>query len=169
MATGLIERIAEAGHQFCLVDPEGDYETLDDVVALGSAARAPDADEVISALEPPDRSVAANLTGLALAERPAFFVSLATRLLDLRTRTGRPHWLIVDEAHHVLGASREPGLAAPMPDEGVILITVEPDARGAGHHREGGRADCPRAASRRDPPGVCVRRGRSRSRRGRRS
>jgi hydroxymethylpyrimidine pyrophosphatase-like HAD family hydrolase len=126
MATGLLERITEAGHQFCLVDPEGDYEMLDDIVALGSAARAPDADEVMSALEPPGRSVAANLTGLALAERPGFFVSLASRLVDLRTRTGRPHWLIVDEAHHVLGASREPGLAPPLPDDGVILITVEP-------------------------------------------
>jgi hydroxymethylpyrimidine pyrophosphatase-like HAD family hydrolase len=126
MATGLLERITDAGHQFCLIDPEGDYETLDDVVALGSADRAPVTDEVMSALMPPDRSVAVNLTGLALAERPAFFVSLATRLLDLRTRTGRPHWLIVDEAHHVLGASREPGLAPPLPDDGVILVTVEP-------------------------------------------
>jgi len=126
MATGLLERLLEAGHQFCLIDPEGDYETLADVVALGNASRAPDADEVIGALRPPDRSVAVNLTGLALAERPAFFVSLATRLLDLRTRTGRPHWLIVDEAHHVLGAAREAGLAPPLPGDGVILITVDP-------------------------------------------
>ena len=153
MATGLIERIAEAGHQARLVDPEGDYETLDDVVALGSTARAPDADEVISVLEPPYCSVAANLTGLALAERPAFFVSLATRLLDLRTRTGRPHWLIVDEAHHVLGRLARARAGGAGARRGCDPHHGGADPRGAGHRREGGRADCPRAASRRDPPG----------------
>ncbi len=126
MATGLLERIAAAGHQFCLVDPEGDYEALEGVLALGSAARAPDVEEVLDALERPEQCVAANLIGLALAERPAFFGGLLARLIDLRTRTGRPQWLVVDEAHHVLGASREPSLAPRLPEGGVILVTVEP-------------------------------------------
>ena len=72
------------------------------------------------------QSVSANLTGLALGERPAWFASLAARLADLRARTGRPHWLVVDEAHHVLGASREPALVPPLPERGTIFITVEP-------------------------------------------
>jgi hydroxymethylpyrimidine pyrophosphatase-like HAD family hydrolase len=126
MATGLLERIAAAGHQFCLIDPEGDYEALGGVLTLGSAARAPDVEEVLDALERPQQCVAANLIGLALAERPAFFAALLARLIDLRTRSGRPQWLVVDEAHHVLGASREPSLAPHLPDGGVVLVTVEP-------------------------------------------
>jgi hypothetical protein len=126
MATGLLERIAAAGHQFCLIDPEGDYEALAHVLTLGSASRTPDVDEVLDALERPDQSVATNLIGLALAERPAFFAALLARLVELRTRTGRPHWLVVDEAHHVLGASREPSLSPHLPDGGVVVVTVEP-------------------------------------------
>jgi hypothetical protein len=83
-------------------------------------------EELLDALQRPDQCVSANLIGLALAERPAFFAALASRLTDLRMRTGRPHWFVVDEAHHVLGASREPSLAPPLPDGGVILVTVEP-------------------------------------------
>jgi hypothetical protein len=126
MVTGLLERLTAAGHQFCLVDPEGDYEALADVLTLGSASRPADVDEILAALERPTQSVVANLVGLALAERPDFFASLVARVLELRTKVGRPHWLVVDEAHHVLGASRETGRAPQLPDGGVILVTVDP-------------------------------------------
>ena len=33
----LIERIAQGGHQFCVVDPEGDYDKLEGVAHLGDA------------------------------------------------------------------------------------------------------------------------------------
>ena len=126
MATGLLERMSAAGHQFCLIDPEGDYEALDDVLTLGSANRPADVDEILAALERPSQSVAVNLIGLGLNERPDFFAGLLARLLELRARVGRPHWLVVDEAHHVLGASREAGRAPQLPERGVILVTVEP-------------------------------------------
>ncbi len=50
-------------------------------------------------------------------------------ILDLRTRTGRPHCLVVDEAHHMLHESRgttNDGL--PQLIDGTILITVHPDS-----------------------------------------
>ncbi len=46
----------------------------------------------------------------------------------MRTRLGRPHWLLVDEAHHLMPASWEPAeLALPRELDRLLLITVHPD------------------------------------------
>src|ERR1700676_5365261 len=46
----------------------------------------------------------------------------------MRTRTGRPHWLVMDEAHHLVPASWEPGASILNQDfDRMILITVHPD------------------------------------------
>jgi hypothetical protein len=69
-----------------------------------------------------------NLVGLPIADRPAFFASLAPRLQELRARCGRPHWLLIDEAHHLLPAEWEPGpLSLPEQLKGVMQISVHPD------------------------------------------
>jgi len=46
---------------------------------------------------------AANRAGLGieLEHRPAFFQTLLPQFQELRARTGRPHWVVVDEAHHL--------------------------------------------------------------------
>src|SRR5262249_55189318 len=41
IATGVLERLAERRYQFCIIDPEGDYEGLEGTVALGSSQRGP--------------------------------------------------------------------------------------------------------------------------------
>ena len=38
-ATSLLERLAEGHYQFCIVDPEGDYEGLEGTVTLGRGKR----------------------------------------------------------------------------------------------------------------------------------
>ena len=40
-ATGLIERLIDRDYQICIVDPEGDYGTLDGIVTMGSRFGAP--------------------------------------------------------------------------------------------------------------------------------
>src|SRR5207248_2239980 len=35
LMAGFLERLLEKGYQFCLIDPEGDYEELGDAVVLG--------------------------------------------------------------------------------------------------------------------------------------
>ena len=62
-----------------------------------------------------------------MAERPLFFLELLPRLHDLRAHTGRPHWLIVDEAHHLLPPSWEPNLTAVESLQRTVFITVHPD------------------------------------------
>ena len=126
LTTGLLERFHKASYQFTVIDPEGDYGELDFAVALGSAKHAPDASEVLDVLRTPSECVTINLLGLALDHRPEYFAGLLSSLLDLRGRTGRPHWLIVDEVHHMLPASWEPGQDMAMRPHGTIFITVHP-------------------------------------------
>jgi hydroxymethylpyrimidine pyrophosphatase-like HAD family hydrolase len=127
MATGLVERLSVKGYGFCIVDPEGDYDAVDSAAVLGSAERAPSVDECMQLLAKPDQNAIINLLGLKLADRPAFFMSLFTRVRDLRAKTGRPHWLIVDEAHHVMPADwQSTGLLLPQRLNGILLMSVTP-------------------------------------------
>jgi hydroxymethylpyrimidine pyrophosphatase-like HAD family hydrolase len=124
-AKAFLERLMDAGYQCCILDPEGDYEGFGATVSLGDGHRPPTCDEVLQVLAKPDPQVAVNLLGLKVDDRPAFFCGLVPRLQELRSRTGRPHTLIVDEAHHLAPASNET-LAVPEGLEGLVIITVIP-------------------------------------------
>lgn len=125
---GLVERLIEKGYQVCIVDPEGDYGTLSDVVALGNQWRAPSVNEVLSILEDPKINLSVNLLGIPLEDRPGFFAQLVPGLYAMRTRTGRPHWLVLDEAHHMLPDTwGHTGSALPRKLAETILVTVHPD------------------------------------------
>jgi hydroxymethylpyrimidine pyrophosphatase-like HAD family hydrolase len=125
---GLIEQLAEQCYQFCLVDPEGDFENFAGALSLGTAQERPDPKAILKALESPAQSVIVNLLGIPVAERPQYFAGLLPRLQDLRARTARPHWLIIDEAHHLLPSSWSPAnTTVPQTLESTILITVHPD------------------------------------------
>jgi len=127
-ATGVLERLAGQGYQFCIVDPEGDYALFENTIVLGDKEHAPTVAGVLDVLEQPDRNVVVNLLGLGLDERPAFFSRLLPGLQDLRSRTGRPHWIVIDEAHHLLPApSSVVSVTLPRSLSGMILITVHPE------------------------------------------
>ena len=129
LTTGLVERLAEHGYQFCIVDPEGDYDWFEGAVAVGDGRTPPSPDQALRLLERPDENVAVNLLAVPLADRPAFFADLMPRLQRLRARTGRPHWIVVDEAHHMLPTTPHPTLSAPPRDtEGIVLVTVHPES-----------------------------------------
>jgi hypothetical protein len=128
VATQIVETIVERQYQFCLIDPEGDYENFEQAVVLGGPKAAPQSGEVLRVLENPDASVVVSMTGMPIPDRPPFFLKLLTHLLQMRARLGRPHWLILDEAHHLLPAEWLPP-EGMIPDEltSIVLITVHPD------------------------------------------
>lgn len=127
-ATGFLERLDERAYQFCIVDPEGDYEHFEPAVVLGDGDRAPLVKEAVEVLARPDRNCVVNLLAVGMAGRPAFFDELFATLLELRSRTGRPHWIVIDETHHLLPASWTPTPHAPAErPHGLMLITVHPD------------------------------------------
>jgi HAD superfamily hydrolase (TIGR01484 family) len=127
ITTGLLERLCEAGYQFCIFDPEGDYNGLDFCVELGDANRAPLVQEAMDLLREPGQNAAVNLLGIAMEHRPVFFHELLPRILELRGRTGRPHWLVIDEAHHLLPTAWEPtNHTLPSNMQGGVYITLNP-------------------------------------------
>jgi hypothetical protein len=83
--------------------------------------------EMLDVLKTPAQSVVVNLLGIALDQRPEFFAGALTRLEELRVKTGRPHWIVADEAHHLMP---EPWSGAPLgvprAVESMLLITVHP-------------------------------------------
>ena len=72
---------------------------------LGDSQREPSVAEVFDVLAKPGQNVVVNLLGIELERRPAFFHALLPQLQEFRAATGRPHWIVVDEAHHLLPAS----------------------------------------------------------------
>ena len=128
LATAIMERLMERGYQVAVIDPEGDYQSLPGAIVLGDQQRVPSADEILDVLDVPDRHVVVNLLGVPLKDRPAFFGALLPRLQELRARLGRPHCLVVDEAHHLFPPEWNPGpLTTPQALTGVLLITVHPE------------------------------------------
>jgi len=123
LATGLVERFAEHLYQVCVIDPEGDYLNLETLVTIGDRHHPPTFGEVMGVLRDPYVSVNVDLLGIPLADRPGYFAGLLSHLRAMRGRTGRPHWIVVDEAHHLVPAEwGDPpqGLAE------TVLVTVHP-------------------------------------------
>jgi HAD superfamily hydrolase (TIGR01484 family) len=128
LATALLERLAQSEYTYCVIDPEGDYDTLPGAVTLGSADRPASEEEILRLLGKPGESAVVNLIALPLADRPAFFAKLLPHLMELRTRSGQPHWLVVDETHHMLPAEWQRGGASrPERLNTVLQISVHPD------------------------------------------
>jgi HAD superfamily hydrolase (TIGR01484 family) len=126
-ATGFIERLLARQYQICIVDPEGDYGTLQDVVPIGSPRRTPSVNEILGILENPKISVSVNLLGIPLADRPEYLSHLLPSLQTLRSRTGRPQWIVIDEAHHVLPKDwGSTAITLPRKLGETILLTVHP-------------------------------------------
>jgi hydroxymethylpyrimidine pyrophosphatase-like HAD family hydrolase len=128
LVLGLLERIAAAGFQWCVLDPEGDYETIEGAVTDGTAAAPPDVPQVLDLLRKTGNAVVANMLAAPIADRPGFLARLLPEILALRARIGRPHVVVVDEVHHMLSRAWDPGGGAvPVELEGFLFVTTTPD------------------------------------------
>jgi hydroxymethylpyrimidine pyrophosphatase-like HAD family hydrolase len=127
MATFVLEKLLEKHYQFCLIDPEGDYFDLPSVLKIGDNIHAPVLEEVIALLQNPSQSVVVCILALPLEDRPRFFNTLLSALLQMRKEIGHPHWIVGDEAHHMLHASASPSFYA-FPDDfkNFLFITMSP-------------------------------------------
>jgi hypothetical protein len=127
LATGILERLAQRGYQFCVIDPEGDYEGFSQAVMLGTAQRGPGIQEILTALDNPINNVVVNLVGLPLQDRPSFVLGLVPRIQELRAKTGRPHWVLVDETHHLFPSDWNPAsLVLTQKLSCMVYVTVHP-------------------------------------------
>ncbi len=127
LTVGILERLAERGFQYCVIDPEGDYGDAETLISIGTAKEAPRVDTVLDLLRKTDTSVAVNLLGVKLADRPEFLSGFLPELLALRARTGRPHMIVVDEAHHCFPDGHVGGALPPVL-EVFMFVTVRPQS-----------------------------------------
>jgi GTPase SAR1 family protein len=126
--SAIVERLIEKEYQVCIIDPEGDYDDSEQLVTLGGPEHPPVFSEILEVLNTRKHSLSINLLGVPLADRPFFFQTLLSRLQELRAQTGRPHWIVVDEAHHLLPAELDTAsLTIPIGLATFALITVHPD------------------------------------------
>jgi len=101
----LCEQLILARYCVCVIDPEGDYRTLEalpGVRTLGGLSTPPSPAEVVHALRYPDVSVLIDLSMVPHAEKVAYLDAVLPALRACRARTGLPHHIIVDEAHYFL-------------------------------------------------------------------
>ena len=133
LATALMEQLAAAKFQLCLFDPEGDYGNFGEAVTFGDANTAVTPEPVLDAVRKLGTNVTVNLLGSSVEDRPAVLTSLFPAILDIRAKYGRPHWILVDEAHHVLPRGRDAGDGVNLDSQTpTIFITVHPDTLAAG-------------------------------------
>jgi hydroxymethylpyrimidine pyrophosphatase-like HAD family hydrolase len=116
LLAGVAERLAEGAYQACLIDPSGLLAGArggkEASVALGAADRSPTIDEVVAALAAPHRHVAVNVQAIGRLERAAFVESLLGQLVQMRRRTGRPHFIALADGEQLLSeASIAQGVA----------------------------------------------------------
>ena len=129
LLVSLLEQLCAAGYQFCLIDPEGDFEDFAHDISLGTTDHAPAPDEVLQVLRAPGANVGVNLLGVGARDRPLFFGGLLTSLQALRARTGRPHFLVADEAHYLLPRTWAPATQLlPLEFNGAVLVAPDPAA-----------------------------------------
>ena len=122
----LMETMLDHKYQICVIDPEGDYDSFPGVVTLGGPDRVPASSEIVEVLNNPTNSLSINLLGVSVPERPGYFLGIIGQILQLRARMGRPHFLILDEAHHLV--SETTGMPSGLDD--YVLASVHPELVG---------------------------------------
>jgi len=76
------------------------------------------------------------MTGVPISDRPRYFSALLSDLLQLRGRYGRPHWIVIDEAHHLFPAEWQiPNGLLPESLVNALLITVHPELLSRDMHK----------------------------------
>jgi hydroxymethylpyrimidine pyrophosphatase-like HAD family hydrolase len=101
----LCEQLILHGYCVCVIDPEGDYSSLEGlpgVTMLGREDPPPTPRELLKALRYPDRSVVIDLSRRPHDEKLQYIRGVLPALNVLRRRTGLPHRILLDEAHYYL-------------------------------------------------------------------
>ena len=109
----LCEQLILHGYCVCVIDPEGDYRSLDGlpgVMTLGGEDPPPTPKELLRAFRYPDRSVVIDLSRRPQDEKIEYIRAVLPALNVIRQQAGLPHRILVDEAHYFLHDTDAPRL-----------------------------------------------------------
>jgi hydroxymethylpyrimidine pyrophosphatase-like HAD family hydrolase len=146
----MCEQLILLGYSLCILDPEGDYaslEALPNVTVLGGDDPPPRARELTRALRHPEDSVVIDLSRVRHREKVQYLDTVMDLLVRLRQQTGLPHRIVVDEAHYLISGKGSCALAGAdlsgltlvtyrvstianaisLPQDAVLLVTKETD------------------------------------------
>jgi len=124
----LCERQILQGYSVCVVDPEGDYRTLDalpGVTVLGGEDPPPPPRALLHALRHPDHSIVIDLSSLQHDAKFEYIRAVLPALNVMRRRTGTPHRIILDEGHYFLHDAVDRGLL-DLDFNGYTVVTYWP-------------------------------------------
>ncbi len=124
----LCERLILHGYSLCVIDPEGDYRTLDalpGVRVLGGEDGPPTPRALLHALRYPDRSVVIDLSCIEHRAKLEYIRSTLPALNVMRRRIGTPHRIVVDEGHYFLRDAVKHRLL-DLDFNGYIVVTYWP-------------------------------------------
>ena len=123
----LLDQFLASSYQCCVIaaEPAG-LRMPGEVEVFGDAYEVPRLTDILSALDQPATSVAINLAALSVETRPVFTDALLVQLQALHDRLGRPHVVLINEAHSFLA---EGGCAdlARLAEVTMIYATAEPE------------------------------------------
>ena len=125
MAGLLCEQLILHGYSLCVIDPEGDYRSLEGlpgVSVLGGFKPLPSPADLQGALRYADRSVVIDLSHERHDDKVQYVRAVLPGLSIMRRRTGLPHRIVLDEAHQFLHEAD----TSPLIDltfNGYIVVT----------------------------------------------
>jgi hydroxymethylpyrimidine pyrophosphatase-like HAD family hydrolase len=131
LTAALVEQLVEAGRSACLIDPEGDYRSLSElqrVLVMGGKGEQalPTPDELTQLLGRPADSLVLDLSALSLAEKVSYATKVLASANAVRGSRGMPHWIVIDEAHHIFPADGSQASDLLPPAMGSFcLITLD--------------------------------------------
>jgi hypothetical protein len=128
LAIGMLEQLMEGEYQTLVIDPEGDYQSVEGPIVMGTLERAPTAEEVMQVVRKSGKSCVVSLFAAKTEEQPPLFSKLYRALQDHRVQTGQPHWNIIDEAHYPISGSWKPIDDLHLEDfRSVMYVTAFPE------------------------------------------
>lgn len=128
---GLIaEGLLAMDYALCVLDFEGDHLPLGErrgVITVGGIEGMVPVEHVVRLIERRLGSVVVDLSLEEPAARLDYSHRLLELLLELRQRTGLPHWIIVDEAHLPAGPDARDAALLAMRPKGLCLVSYVPE------------------------------------------
>jgi hydroxymethylpyrimidine pyrophosphatase-like HAD family hydrolase len=123
----LLEQFLASSYQCCVIDAEaGGLQVPGEVEVFGDAHEVPRLTDILTALDQPTASVAINLAALGVETRPVFTDALLVQLQALHDRLGRPHVVMIRQAHSFL-ADGVTASSARLSEVTMIYATAEPE------------------------------------------
>lgn len=132
LASRLADGLMGGGYQLLGLDPVGDLRTLSRHASCLCLGRdeTPPMSLIVQLLAETDLSLVLDLSRVPTPEeRVLYTTGLLRRVLEVRWRFGKPHWLLIDGAQDLIGGQDNPArlpLLGISKSPGVCLVTWQP-------------------------------------------